>query len=447
MLMMEYANVEKGLTVGRDQPAAALLSRFARWRDPLLAFFMGQPAVQLLNLVTGFLLVRWLDVEQFAMLGIALAFQSTVAQLTDLGFSGSIIALAGERGHDAGVLGGYLRSARHWRSRMQGVTLLVAAVAFPWVVWSQPWSAAIKGLLFVTIALGVLFQSWSMYGAPLLVNRSLRRYYAPQIQGALLRLALCAALHAAGLLSSWVAALLTALVLGYTGLSYRRSARSHIREPQDSQPECNAEMLRYLSPLIPGVVFASLQGQILVGIMAVFGSTRNIAEVSALGRLGQLFVILGAFNAVFIEPYIARVPRTLLVRRYLQILGVALGIAGVIAVLGFLFPRPLLWLLGHHYAGLEREVGWVVLTASLGYIGGVMWTMHAARKWVFWWGTGVYIATLLITQSLCIAYMDLSQTLSVVWFGLITSVVVIIVHVATGIYGFRQHSVGESSAL
>jgi hypothetical protein len=32
----------------------------------------------MLNIATGFLLVRWLDVEQFAMLGIALAFQSTV---------------------------------------------------------------------------------------------------------------------------------------------------------------------------------------------------------------------------------------------------------------------------------------------------------------------------------------------------------------------------------
>lgn len=412
--------------------------RLARWREPLLAFFLGQPAVQMLNIATGFLLVRWLDVEQFAMLGIALAFQSTVAQLTDLGFTGSIVALAGSRGQDPAVLGGYLRSARHWRSRMQGVTLLVAAVVFPWIVWSQPWSAAIKGLLFFTIALGVLFQAWSMYGAPLLVHRALGRYYAPQILGAVFRLAACAALNAAGLLSAWVAALLTALVLGYTGLSYRRSARGYIREPEGGRPEYHAEMLRYLSPMLPGVVFASLQGQILVGIIAVFGSTRNIAEVSALGRIGQIFVILGAFNAVFVEPYIARVPRPILLRRYLQILGAALGIAIVIAVVGFLFPQPLLWLLGRNYAGLEREIGWVVLTASISYIGGVMWTMHAARKWVFWWGTVVYIATLLITQCLCIAYMDLSQTLSVVWFGVISGSVLLLVHAATAIYGFSS---------
>jgi hypothetical protein len=361
--------------------------------------------------------------------------------LTDLGFSGSIIALAGSRGRDPEVLGGYLRSARNWRSKMQGMVLLIAAIVFPLITWTQPWGYKAKFLLFGTVVLGVLFQGWAMYGTPLLVHRALQKYYRPQIHAAVLRLALSAGFYSMGWLSAWAAALLAALALGYTGLDYRRAARAYIREPEQSQPECNSEMLRYLTPLIPGVVFAALQGQILIGISAIFGTTRNLAEISALGRIGQLFLILGAFNAVFVQPYIAGVPHALLARRYCQILAAALGIACIIGTVGFLLPQPLLWLLGRNYAGLEREIGWVVLSACISYLGGVMWTMHAARRWIFWWGSFAYISSMILVQTVGIAFFDLTQTLGVVWLGILTSVTCLFVHLATGIYGFFRPSV------
>lgn len=409
-----------------------------RWQTPLKSFLFGQPIVQLLNLFTGFFLIRWLDVDQFAMFGIAFAFQSTATQLTDLGFSGSIIALAGERGRDPNILGSYLRSAEYWRSRIQLGVLLFASLVFPVLVWRQQWDVTIKCLLFGAVVLGVCFQGWTMYGAPLLVHRAIKEYYRPQIWGAALRLIATGALYSAGLLHACVAALLGVLVLGYTGWDYRRSSRFYIYVPAESQPECNARMLRYLAPLIPGVFFAALQGQILIGISAIFGSTQNLAQVSALGRIGQLFLILGAFNSVFVEPYIASVPQALLVRRYYQILAAAVGLASLMAAVGFLVPQPLLWLLGRNYGGLEREIGWVVLSSCISYVSGVMWTMHAARRWIFWWGTVVYISALVVTQTVCIATMDLTQTLPVVWFGVITSIVVLLVHVTTCWYGFRS---------
>jgi O-antigen/teichoic acid export membrane protein len=413
----------------------SLSARFTKWRVPLISFLIGQPTIQLLNLVTGFLLLRWLSIDQYAMLGVALAFQATVNQLTDVGFSGSIVALSGSRGQEPEVLGTYLRSARHWRTRVQTFTLLGAAIAFPLVTWSQPWSPTIKALLFGSIALGVFFQGWTMYGSPLLVHRALRQYYTPQIQSAVLRLLCCATLFAVGFLPAWLAAVISALSIGFTGWSYRLSSRGFIKEPVQSIPSANAEMRRYLSPLIPGLAFVALQGQILVGISSIFGSTQNIAEISALGRIGQLFLVLGAFNSVFIEPYIARVSTELLPRRYFQIFSAALTICVIIAFVGFTFPQPLLWLLGKNYAGLQAEVGWVVLSGCLAYLGGVLWSMHAARKWIFWWVSIVYIATILITQVICVTFMDLSQTQSVIMFGLVTTGVTLLLQASVGARG------------
>lgn len=412
-------------------------SRFSHWRAPLQSFLVGQPAVQILNLLTGFFLLRWLDVGQFAMFGIAFAFQSTITQLSDLGFSGSIIALAGDRAHDPVVLGGFLRTARHWRLKVQSGVLVLTLVAFPLLTWEQDWGAMTKVLLFGAIVLGVLFQGWSMYGAPLLAHRALSAYYRPQIWAALLRLAFCAGLWSMGWLNAWAASFLGALVLGYCGLAYRRSSAPYIVEPAESQPESNAAMLCYLAPLIPGVVFTALQGQIQMGVIAVLGSTQNIAEVGALGRLSQLFVLFGAFVTVFVQPYISRVSRTLLLRRYLQIVGATSLFCFGLTAFGWVFPQVFLWFLGPNYSGLVLEAKLTLVTGCINAMGGVLFAMHAARSWLFWWSPFVYIPVMLITQVVCIMNMDLSDTLSVVWFGIIISSVSVTIQAVAGVYGFH----------
>jgi hypothetical protein len=125
----------------------------------------------------------------------------------------------------------------------------------------------------------------------------------------------------------------------------------------------------------------------------------------------------------------------LLLRRYLQILAVALTIGAVITLIGFTFPQPLLWLLGQNYASLQAEIGWVVLNGSLAYLGGVLWSMHAARRWIFWWVSIVYIITILITQVICVTIMDLGQTRSVIYFGLITTGLTLLLQASVGVRG------------
>ena len=418
----------------------SLSARLAQWRAPLLSFFIGQPAVQFLNHITGFLLLRWLSIEQFAMLGLTLAFQSTINQLADVGFSGSIIALSGERGRDPAVLGAFLRSARHWRFRSQLVVLVLAAVAFPWLTWSQPWPLLTKSVLFTTILLGLVFQGLSLYGAPLLVHRALRSYYTPQITAALTRLALAAALFATGLLNAWQAALLSVLTTAYTGLRHRALSRPYLVEPAVSDPERNRAMLRYLSPLLPGTVFSILQGQLLVALGALFGTTQNIAEVTALGRLSQIFVLFGAFVTVFVQPYIASLPHALLFRRYLQIFAASTLLWSLVAALGWCYPGPFLWLLGPQYAALTRETSLTLLSGCIAAVGGVLFAMHAARGWLFWWGSLTYIVTMITAQILGLLWLDLSRTDHVIQFGLLSTVAGLGVHIATAIYGFSTQS-------
>jgi len=379
-----------------------------------------------------------MSVEHYAQFGVAFAFQSTVCMLADLGFSSSILALAGARAKDPEVLGKYVRSARHFRMILVCIVGVVFVICFPWITAAQPWNAATKVSLLASILCAVVVQGWSMYQAPLMAHRQIDRLYQPQIAAGSVRLGISWLLHLSHALTGVAVSWLGTLALALSGWWIKRHTAHLIKEPEKSDPSANREMLRYLAPLIPGVAFTAFQGQISLWIITILGTTQNIAEVAALGRLGQLFGILTAFNGVIIGPYFASLPGPSILARYIQILTLAVLLAAMLSVWAFVFPAPLLWLLGPKYENLGGAVGWVILASCLSYVGGVMWTMHAARKWVFWWGTILYISLTMALQVLGFVYLDLSSTMGVVYFGTLAAAATLLVHLATAAFGFSK---------
>ena len=277
---------------------------------------MGQISVQAIGLITGLLLIRLLAVDQYARFGVAFAFQSTIAMLVDVGFSNSIVALVGHRGSEPEVIGGYIRSAQHYRNRMFVFIGICALVAFPLVTQRQPWGAGAKAAAARRHSRFRLPSAADDVRFGLLIHRRLTPYYSAQLISAVTRLCCALILARLGLLTAVAAAWLTTLTIGLNGSLYRFWAAPLVREPRISDKTFNRDMLKFVTPLIPGIVFYAFQGQIAVGIITIFGKSKNIAEVSALGRLGQLFVVLGAVNTVLIEPHIARLSAALLRRRY-----------------------------------------------------------------------------------------------------------------------------------
>lgn len=415
-------------------------SRFRRLTALLFSFLAGQGSVQVLNLISGFFLLRWLSVEAYAQYSVAFGFQSTLAMLIDLGFSGSIIALVGDRAGDKAVVGNYIRSAKHFRNRLFAILIPGAAIAFPLVTYKQHWDWITQLLLFASIVSSIFFQGWvSYYSAPLLINRQINQFYQPQIFSAVGRIVSCFFLYFISALTSWTTAWVSSAVLAVNGILYRRSTTNLIAEPRLSDPKLNKEMVSYLSPLIPVLIFTAFQGQISLALITIFGHTKSIAEVAALGRLGQLFFILGAFNGVVIVPYIAKVAPQNLAKKYFQILGATVIVAIILSLIGFLFPQPLLWILGSKYQSLKAEVGWVVTTASITYVANSLYSLNSSRKWIYWWGSAFEITLIIIVQVICLSVMNLTTTIQVIYFSLIGAIAYTTLHFIIGSYGLVQN--------
>jgi len=406
----------------------------------LFTFFQGQFLLQLLNIFNGFFLLRWLSIQEQAKFSVAFSIQSLTLSLSDLGFAGSIIALVGERINDKKIVGGYIAAARSFRKLFFAVSCLIVATLLPFIIQKQHWSYTELAVIIVPVMLAVFWEAnFSLYSAPLMIHKEMKNLYLPQVIISSLKLLSNFFLFTIGRISSVSTLFINAFSLLINGKIFKKKAASYVSQSELDIATCKKEMFVYLKPLIPGMVFNAFYGQVQIFLVSFFGKTQNIAEIAALGRLSQVFVFLNAMNGVLIAPYIAKSAYASFWKKYIVVLFIAIGIAGSLYMISRLFPDVLLFLLGPKYMHLQSELSLVVLSACLNYIGGVMWAMHSARKWIFWWGTWSFMFSIIACQIIGIWFLDLSTTRGVLLLSVFTSAVVLLVVYGSTIYlGFRK---------
>lgn len=418
--------------------------RLLFWLAKTSQFGVWQLLSQTIQFVTGFLIVRSLSYEAYAQYGLTLSFQSMLALLVDLGFSGSILALVGQRIDDREVVGRYMGAALRQRTRLMLAVIPLSVPAFFWFAHSHGWPIGISILLYVSIIASLFWQGWvSIHSPALMMHQRLGSIYRPGIGLGAIRLAVCILLTAMSALGAVVVCWINALVALATGWMYRSTARPYFTLPAEPDREAEREMRKYLAPLIAGMIFYAFHGQIQVMLITFFGSSKSLAEVTALGRLGQLFTFVSSFIGTLLVPFIARVPLERIAVRYTQIISGIFLVGGAMTLLAFAYPRALLFLLGSKYASLQFEVGLSVMSAALGMVTGALYGFNNARKWIFHRTAVTSIGGLIIIESAMIALMDLSTTRNVMLFSVVSAGYPILPFGFAAVQGYRR-SVAES---
>ena len=435
---LDKANPEP-MPVPSASASRPILARGRRAIGIVASFFLGQGALQGLQILVGLFLVRKLSVEAYAQFGLAYGFQMTMGILMDFGFTSTIVPLVGEHRDNRQLVGRYVRAAKHLRDRTFWILAPVAAIAFLAIMHRHHWSWSLQIMLVLSVLL-TLYSSGriSYFSAPLFLLGRLREFYVPQTATALGRLVAYFGCSLAGILNAWIAAGLNALNVTMNGAFLEKKAHQYMEWPKDNDPSTNREVLRYILPAAPAIILAAFQSQISLFLIGIFGRTTNIAEVAALGRVGQLFAALMTFNVVVVEPYIARISRERLLSTYLGFIAITAMLCVPAVLFAFAFPSPLLWLLGRNYKGLGSAVGWVVLAACINHLGGLMWIMNRSRKWLFWSGTILEVVLLLTVQGAFIVLVGVHTTQQAVLFTFASSFCYIVAHGYVGIYGFLK---------
>jgi O-antigen/teichoic acid export membrane protein len=405
----------------------------------LSVFFVNQGVLQGIGVLANLYLVRKLSIEAFAQYGLAFGFQSTVSTLMDLGFASTIVPLVGERFEDARLVGRYVRAAKHLRDRVFWILSPAVAIAFLLITSRHHWSGGVQALLLLSVLLSLYSGGKvSYFAAPLFLYRRLREYYLPQTLSGFTRLVAYVVLGAVGWLNSSVASLISAINVTLNGWLIGRQSRRYFEWPSRNEQAVEREVVQYILPATPAIILGAFHGQIALFLISIFGSTASMAQVAALTRMGQLFAVLMTFNIVIVEPYVARLPVTRLFSTYIRFLaGAALGSACLVSF-SFLCPGVFLWLLGPNYQNLRDTIGWVILTACINYIAGLLWIMNRSRKWVFWRGTVVEIALVFIIQIGFLILIGVRTTRSAVFFNFASSFCYLFTHGYVALYGYSR---------
>lgn len=345
----------------------------------LARFLSGQFIIQLVNVLTGILVLWLLPVSEYAFYVIALLLSTIISMVGNMGIS-QAIATFGAKRHDDGAYLGALYSTGLSVSKILFVFAVVCVLVVSLIVFrGKDWSlVAIAIALMLVVLIGWLQNRVAMKQVVINIQHDDKALFVAGVGGGGARLVTCGLIliwpeATVALIGNFVGALVTNVVL--TG-SVRKYADAGVME----DPEMRLSIVRFIKPLAPVIVYVAFKEQISILILGFYGQVELIAHVGALGRLGQIIALLMMLNPFFLQPYFARI---IVRKQFIDRIGqvcMLLSIFSVGAVLStILFPAPWLFILGGHYAGLVQELPVAVSGGILTLIGGTLYTIVISR--------------------------------------------------------------------
>jgi O-antigen/teichoic acid export membrane protein len=300
----------------------------------------------------------------------------------------------------------------------------------------KDWSPGTRIGLFASVAATIVARSFQdFYGLRLILQQDHGAFMRPQVLAGVVRMLALATARATGALTAIVASMLSSLLAIIPAAQYRRRTG---RMPARGERAFQRQIISYALPLSPMLLNGALQGQIAIFVASTFASTRVLAEVGALSRIGQLYAVVGIINGLVVAPKIARAPREELRGIVVMTMSGATAFVALLALFAFAVPGVLVALLGSEYVSLRAEVGAYVVGTGLTFLMVVVFTINNSRGYVYWWLTALEVLGVLAVQAVAVIILDLSTVSNIVWFLILSGACQLLVGVAGLWYGLRR---------
>ncbi|OKH22655.1 polysaccharide biosynthesis protein [Chroogloeocystis siderophila 5.2 s.c.1] len=391
------------------------------WCKTLSKFVSVQLIIQGLGFISGLLIVRTLDKQQYAYFTIANTMQGSMTVLSDSGITAGLSAIGGRVWQNRDQFSQLINTALQLRIYLSIISVVAVTPITLWLLISNGASILSAILIVIVIILGLNAQL--TIGVLEIVPRlysQINRIQTIELVPSVSRLVL--------LLCAYFTSLnaLIAVFISSLSLLLKRSVLiKWVTQNIDSEAKTNQdyyhEILAVIKSLSPNTIFYCIQGQITVWLISFFGNTQNIAEVGALSRLAVIFSIINSVIAGIISPSFARCHSvTLLHRKYWQIVGISCFLGFCILVFIAIFPVQILWLLGEQYAHLQNELFLIALSTIFSHVVGVMWSLNCSKAWVSY--SWFSIPSTLTTQIALLFLINLSTIEGVIMFGILSNI-------------------------
>jgi len=415
----------------------SMTERIVQRARTAVQFVTAQSLTMAANLLYGLLCVRLLPASEYAKFVVVFGVQGTILVLMDANVSGTLIPLVGERVDDRRLIADYVASLRQisrWAYYLIGFGVIIC---YPSLVRHRDWSLpTIAGMVAA-----LLLSTWFMrvaaaYGAVVILLRDRTTWYKGQLISSFGTLALLGVFWAMGWLGAFQAILINISGIIFVAIFCFYRANGLLGGPGVAGAEKRRSIMRLALPNVPQAIFYALQGQLSLFLITFYGHVKAVASVGALGRLGQVFALFFAANSLLVEPYFAKLAKERLKSSYAICLTLAAAVSTSVFLCAVQVPALFLWVLGPQYTNLRFEAQLAIGTGAISFFSGVLWGIHTARRFIYWWNVALSIGLTILVQILFIVRADISTVRGVLWLNLGTNTVSLFVNILSGAYGF-----------
>ncbi|MCF4102177.1 polysaccharide biosynthesis protein [Gillisia sp. M10.2A] len=343
----------------------------------------AQGLIQIIGFISGILIIRLLPTQEYALYILANTMLGTMTILADAGISTGVMAQGGKVWQDKKKLGSILVTGFDLRRKFAFYCLLISIPILLYLLRHHGASWLMSILIIVSIIPAFLTTlSGSLLEIAPKLKQDIHALQKIQIGGNFGRLLLLTltlfifpwafiAIFAAGLPQFWV------------NIKQRKLASGYVDWKQIVSPVVRKEILSFVKLIFPGAVYYCLSGQITIWILSLFGTTTDVANMGALGRLGMALSVFSMLFGILVLPRFARLPSvaTVLFSRFVIINTVFIILSVLIIGVVWVFPSQVLWILGKDYSYLQYELILSIIGSCTGLLAGALFGLFTSRGW------------------------------------------------------------------
>jgi len=362
------------------------------WVRTLSRFVGTQGLVQLLGFLIGVAVVRTLDKESYAQYAVITSMVAAMTLISESGVRSGLLSRGAPLLSRSDALSSLFASALRFR-RVVAVAVIVVGDSVLLVLVLRTGAEPIFAAAYLLLVAVTFF--------PILTKGVLQPYFqlTKQFQAlqnvalasSLLRLLGVAVLVGLGSIS--ITGLLTiGLVCAFFEVwQLRRRSKPTLSFNAARDVEATKLFGQNLRKTLPMNLVLVLQGQVLYLFLGFSGQSDVLAEIAALSRFAIVFVILNSIVSDIGSGVVARAHgnRRRVSKTMFSFIG-GFAVAAIFAVaLAWVFAKPLLWILGPNYQGIELALVIVAGGTAAINLADTMRVLNQARGWLT--GSWTYI--------------------------------------------------------
>lgn len=407
--------------------------RIIEWGKLISIAGSAQVLIQAISLISGILVIRILPTHEYGLYTLANTMLGTMIVLADGGISTGVISQGSKVWQDKNQLGSVLATGLDLRKKFAVGSLIIAIPVLLYLLQHHNASWLMSGMIIASLIIAFLTSlSNNIFQIAPKLHQDILPLQKNQVETNLARLIL---LLATIFIFPWafVAILSTGLPQFWTNLRLKKISNKYAEWSEKPSPAVQKEILTVVKRALPDAIYYCLSGQITIWLISIFGSTKAVAQIGALGRLAM---VLNLFNILFVTLILPRFVRmevnaSVILKRYIQIqAGLLVLILGIISFT-WLFPAEVLWILGKDYSDLKQELVLSIIGSCLSLIAGLSFHLSSSKGWVINPLLSIFINITSIIIGLTV--IDISTLNGVLTFNILIAGSQLVMHVLYGL--------------